>query len=379
MAETPKSQTVHHVTFALPKRLGDKMARLLAAMEIPLALAENARSVRLRQLPRRFGFLGPSKRKEDSPSEIYTFTLESSSSAAVVGALASELGIDRPGQGSVHVQEVSEYVAATPAPILPAAGGNEAPSGFMRNLAVITCILSRSGSGEELSRLELELGTGVPIVTYGSSTGMRDRLGLLRITIPPEKELVHLLVPALDAESVIHMLIENGRLNRPGKGFVYCESASFGYFDTSLRIGHQPHLASMEQLIAAVDHLKGNTDWRRLAEPDAEATFRTNRQCAEIVLLCPPEHSARFVDAAMQAGAEGATTMLLRRLTTKTDEGGACERCILIVPRSIAEPVLDSILHAAQEYGGKLMSLQLQPLLHVFSHRFGQTSDSLDG
>lgn len=39
--------------------------------------------------------------------------------------------------------------------------------GLLQSLSVITCIMSMNGSGEELAKLALELGTGVPIVSLG--------------------------------------------------------------------------------------------------------------------------------------------------------------------------------------------------------------------
>jgi hypothetical protein len=82
------------------------------------------------------------------------------------------------------------------APAAPAVRGSRStpaqPAGTRRrfpllgDLSGIGCILPR-GLGDPIARIALELGTCVPAITFGIGTGLRDRLGLLRIAIPAER------------------------------------------------------------------------------------------------------------------------------------------------------------------------------------------------
>ncbi|WP_461248354.1 hypothetical protein, partial [Treponema sp. R6D11] len=124
------------------------------------------------------------------------------------------------------------------------------------------CTVSR-GSGDELARAVLELGIGVPVVFYGTGAGLRDRLGLMRITIPIEKEIIWFLVPRSDAELVEKNLIPRAKLDVPGNGFLYQCHVHAPVVNLRIRHGARVHAATMEQVIAALDEVRGSSDWRR--------------------------------------------------------------------------------------------------------------------
>ena len=44
-----------------------------------------------------------------------------------------------------------------------------------------------------------------------------------------------------DAEAIIGLLVNEGRLDRSGRGFVFCSPVLYGHLDIRLRIGHQEH------------------------------------------------------------------------------------------------------------------------------------------
>ena len=338
------------ITCSVHQRLSPRVIDRLREIGVRSVLVENGRTVRLRRNRRRSGVGRKSVRLEDSPVELFRFSVPPEHAQPTIRSLIDAAEMDVPGRGAVFAQGVTEYVALDAARLgfanleTPAV---EAP--MLRDLSLITCVLSTSGGGENLARLALELGTGVPIVTLGTGTGMRDRLGLLRITVPPEKELVHLLVPAIDAEGVIRQLVEEGKLNRPGRGFVYSAAVQAGVLDTRLQIGPHEHAASIEQVVAAIDELKVGTAWRRrFPGLDQSGHFRLTRNHSEVVFVCSEERSGIFVDAAMRAGARGATTTRVRRL--RKDEAGvgdaARERCIITVPSPIRDTVVGRILEA---------------------------------
>lgn len=338
------------ITCSVHQRLSPRVIDRLREIGIRSVLVENGRTVRQRRYRRRSGVRRRTVRLEDSPVELFRFSVAPEHAQPIIRSLIEAAEMDVPGRGAVFAQAVTEYVE--PGPVLVDSthlGTWPADLPMLSDLALITCVLSTAGGGENLARLALELGTGVPIVTLGTGTGMRDRLGLLRITVPPAKELVHLLVPALDAEGVIRQLVEEGKLNRPGRGFVYSAAVQSGVLDTRLQIGPQEHAASIEQVVAAIDELKVGTAWRRrFPGLDQSAGFRLSRNHSEIVFVCSEERSGVFVDAAMQAGARGATTMRVRRLRKDDSSLGdaARERCIITVPSPVRDSVVNRILEA---------------------------------
>jgi hypothetical protein len=374
MPESPKR--LHRITCVVHQHMHAQAVDLLSSIGSGPILIESGRSVRRERRRRPLKLPGLLLRLGDSPINLYQFNVQIADSEAVVQRLMHELELDQPGRGTIYAQEVSEYCDGAALSLaaadreLSADQGSVARSLLLRELALITCILSTGGSGEELAASALELGTGVPMVTIGSGTGMRDRLGLLRITVPPEKELVHLLVPALDAEGIMRLLIEEGRLNRPGKGFLYCSPVMYGRLDTSLQIGFQEHPASIEQIIAAIDELKTNTAWRRrFPGLDADASFLIRHGGCEITFVCPDERAGDYIDAAMKAGAGGATVARIRQLKIGDFLGGARERCILTIPEAAAETVVESLLQFDTSQKEPLTFLHSQPAPHHFSYQ----------
>ena len=56
---------------------------------------------------------------------------------------------------------------------------------------------------------------GAPVATiyFARGTGIKERLGLLRIVISPEKEVIQIVVPDKDTDAVFQALVEAGKLD----------------------------------------------------------------------------------------------------------------------------------------------------------------------
>ena len=209
----------------------------------------------------------------------------------------------------------------------------------------------------------------------GIGTGIRDRLGLLRITISPEKEMVYLMVPGHDANGLQRLLIEEGHVDRPGGGFLYQTPVQTGIVDPLLRIGRQEHAASIEQIIAAIDDLKKSTAWRKrffgvedISGNGTAASFSHR----EITFFCHEEMGDSLVEAAMQAGAAGATVSRVRTSYMQGSEAGrsvSCERGILCVPAAMEKPLLQALSETAAAGPEKSWVLQSVPAASVFTHK----------
>ncbi len=373
MTERTSGQThaVARIICTVHQRLADRVVECLRELGAHTVLSHPARCVRQRMVTRAWGLPGLKVRLDEAPMEVFYTTVPRPVAAAVAAELVAAVKLRTPGHGSLVLQEVEEISRLDPPAIaLPA---STSPPLFA-SLALLTGILSLPGSGDELAALALKMGVAVPVMSLGEGTGIRDRLGLLRITIPPEKEWVHLLVPAHDAAGIMRLLIEEGRLNRPGGGFLYQTPVLTGLPDPMTRIGKQEHAATMEQLIAAMDDLKQSTAWRkRYAGPGSAATHHDGpirNHYSEIVFICTEGRADTFVHAAIRAGAGGVTTARVNCHVFSAAEGGIAgrERGVICVPTGQAERVTEALLTVAEADNGTPCRIQRIPAPAVFSY-----------
>jgi hypothetical protein len=300
---------------------------------------EPCRFVRQIQKRRAFGLPGTKTTFEDVPGDRFYLTGERERVEEAAAQLIRELELTQPGRGSLIVQNLeADTTEKTP----PAAG----------SFAQITFILSSPGAGDAVAELALALGAGLPSVTLGVGTGIRDRLGLLRITIAPEKELVHLVVPYHDADGIVQLLIESGRLDRPGGGFVYQVPVLSAQLDTRMRIGIQEHAASIEQIIAAMDELRGDTTWRKRFVSGSRRRYAYNRRMREITVYSQEGYSAELVSRATAAGAGGATIAKVQKLCAEPEESretAAWERIIILAAQQRTNAVVGALKQYREE------------------------------
>jgi nitrogen regulatory protein P-II 1 len=85
---------------------------------------------------------------------------------------------------------------------------------------LITCIVQR-GKADDAVQAALKAGAPAATMSFGRGTGVRERLGLLKIAISPEKEIIEVVVPSDLAAGVFDALVDAARLRTPGMGFIY--------------------------------------------------------------------------------------------------------------------------------------------------------------
>ena len=361
---------VSRITLVIHHGLIQTALELLKKIGIYTVMLETARTARLRIKSTLLDFIGLSDPIEDSPTDIVRIAVNTEDSEKIVSFLIEKLDLRTSGRGAIYVQNLQELSNRT-LPNITLEQHNKAT--LLHDLTLITGIQSQSGSGESISKVALKLGAGVPTVSLGKGTGIRDRLGLLRITISPEKELTYLLVPSFDANGLQNLLIEKGKLNRPGGGFMYQTPIKFGLADTQVRIGYQTHAASLEQVIAAIDEIKKDTSWRkRIFEnnDDGSLPSKTNYTHKEISFICPVEHSDDYIHAAMDNGAAGATMTIMRSVSLK-DEGSYevnnYENAIMCVKKEDENKVIEAIIKISEEKNETDWMIQKIPASSIYA------------
>jgi nitrogen regulatory protein PII len=85
---------------------------------------------------------------------------------------------------------------------------------------MITCVL-QNGLGEDVLEAAKNAGAQGATISYAQGTGIRDRMGLLGVTIDEQKEVLRLIVSDDQADRVFEAIYLAGRLDTPGKGIMY--------------------------------------------------------------------------------------------------------------------------------------------------------------
>jgi nitrogen regulatory protein PII len=345
------------ITCMVYKTIAPNIALALKSMGIPEYHVAAARAIVLKE---KAGFMGIGAgiALDEDPSEIFSFYVPSGSEEAAINSLIAAGELSKPGRGSVYCEEVDVAECAIAGALVEASDLMK----LVSELYGICCIVQR-GQGNSIAHAALDLGFAVPQVTFGEGTGLRDKLGLLRITIPAEKEVVHLTVSSQDVHEAMNVLIDVGRLDQPGKGFIYVYPVGRGLINTSIFRGKQKHAASMEQVIAAIDDIKGNLEWRQRST-GGEAMGKRRKFLSDLVefrILCNEGRAQSLVHAAMSAGAAGATISQLRYKSVSAEKtvSPAREMSDLIVGKGQVEAIAAAI-EAAGVFDEETGSIQLK-------------------
>lgn len=340
------------ITCVADARLSPTVESTLVDMAIPEAFIQRGKQVSLLE---RSGLLGLGARigLGESRAELFRFYVPSELEAAAARRVAEAADLYLPGRGTLFAEDVE--LAAPDMPgfspeAIASACVDEGCKAPRERYATLCCIVQR-GMAESLARTVLDMGLCVPLVSFGEGMGLRNRLGLLRITIPVDKELLYFVVPERDADLLEGVAVHKARLDKPGQGFIYRFGVRAYAVNLRIRSGKRSHAASMEQVISALDDLRGSSDWRRLAP--AKSRPRADRgahdELACLSLIAEEGSVGDYVRAAMDLGAGGATLVTLsrRRYDGKADEGprpsAAREGCDLIVPRALADAILAEV------------------------------------
>ena len=177
------------------------------------------------------------------------------------------------------------------------------------NLEAICCICEK-GIAEDIATAALQNGAPGPTVTFGEGGGVRDRIPLLRITKGPEKEFVWCVVDKAEADDIFGVMARAGKITEPGRGFLYSIPVHSGLINVSSTVSSSAHGANMEQIISALDELKGGKDWRTSADVGKSQSLKTTFLENLVGLYCivPRDHYEDVYDSVIDSGAPGVST-----------------------------------------------------------------------
>jgi len=169
------------------------------------------------------------------------------------------------GAGAIYAVPCEELLCSEDFPLwLPGSYSFQSESfdiKFKTGLLSIVHITDRDAAAP-IAQAALKAGAQGATITYMRGYGLRDRLGLLRITKSHDKELITVVVDEYDRDAVFEAMAAAGRVDQPGRGLIYQLPISKGL--TNLASVFQPskHSASIQQMVRAIDELRGGADWR---------------------------------------------------------------------------------------------------------------------
>jgi len=265
------------------------------------------------------------------------------------------------GSGAVYSINCEKAAFLTPqkADIKIINQSDEEQINFKSDMIGIFCI-AQHGKSESIAQAAMLEGAPGPWVVFGQGRGIRERLGLLRIAISPEKDLIRVVVDDFDAEAVFESMVTEGKLDTPGMGFIYSMSidksfVSFAYSDTS-----GSDLASSHQIIKAIDDLQGGAGWRthNIIGGNTKEARKLLTDLSRITCVTERGKGEKMVEAAITQGAPGAsisygTLLGAEEKLTGTDISLAKEMEIIemTVSPKIEDEIIKAMTSSAQQSG----------------------------
>ncbi len=169
------------------------------------------------------------------------------------------------GAGSIFAIPCAELICADDYPLwMPGSYDFRSQSFDVKFKHDLTALIHTTdrGTAEPIARAALKAGAQSATITYVRGYGLRDRLGLLRITKKHEKELITVVVDEYDLEAVFQAMAQAGHVEQPGRGFIYHLPVSKGLTNLASVFQAQKHSVSIQQVVRAIDTLHGGTQWR---------------------------------------------------------------------------------------------------------------------
>ena len=91
---------------------------------------------------------------------------------------------------------------------------------YLTDALIITCIVQASHA-DTVVKAAQNVGAQGATVTYARGTGVRERMGLMGVTIDEQKEMVRIIVSEEQADRVFEAMYLAGELGKPGMGIMF--------------------------------------------------------------------------------------------------------------------------------------------------------------
>ena len=330
------------VTAILPKENANEIIREAVPAEIKSLCIISARGSIYRD--KWYQKFTPSLNPEQTVIEIL---LPNEVAENVIQKISDIAHLNSSGTGAVYCTpcDKSLFISENE-PEFPNLEKVDAHVNFKTNYTGIYCIIQKN-MAEAVALAAMRAGSPGPTVVFGIGRGIREKLGLLRVAISPEKELVRVVVDNYDVEPVFEAMVSEGKLDTPGMGFIYVMPVSKGLVNIASVAAGKHELATNHQIIKAIDEIKGGSEWRM----NLNSENKKNRKFLNdlVRLTCVTERGTGDVltQAAMAAGAPGASiTYGVRRKNNEAQgaSGISVNQEVEIIEMTLAPKVVEGMI-----------------------------------
>ena len=91
---------------------------------------------------------------------------------------------------------------------------------YLTDVFLITCVVE-SGLADKIIDAATNVGAQGATINYARGTGIRNRMGLLGVTIDEQKEIIRIIVSKEQSNRVFESMYLAGDLDTPGKGIMW--------------------------------------------------------------------------------------------------------------------------------------------------------------
>ncbi|MEM9444593.1 MAG: P-II family nitrogen regulator [Verrucomicrobiota bacterium] len=303
--------------------------------------------------------------------EILNFMLPLSDADHLMEQIVMAGNLRNYGAGSIFAVQFNELICAEDYPLWEAGKYTYESTSydirFKKNLVAIHHIAQKEDT-DAITRAAIHAGAQGLTISFMRGIGIRDRLGLLRVTKNHEKELITVVVDEYDVDAIFQAMAQAGHVDQAGRGFVYQMPICKGLTNLSSVFHPEKHSASIQQIVRAIDEIQGNTHWRAnqllIHDPKASEFKDDNRhtikKAVALGAVCHRKDTEMLLDKALEFGVPGASVgnWRLAEAKAKCTEGGLRMNrefsCIMmILDAEVIDPLRDVLQEVISDSGMK--------------------------
>ena len=91
---------------------------------------------------------------------------------------------------------------------------------YLTDANLITCVIQKD-LAEPVLEAAKNAGAQGATISYAQGTGVRERMGLMGVTIDEQKEVIRIIVSEEQSDIVFEAMYLAGQLDKPGKGIMF--------------------------------------------------------------------------------------------------------------------------------------------------------------
>ena len=91
---------------------------------------------------------------------------------------------------------------------------------YLTDALLITCVIQKD-CAEPVLEAAKNAGAQGATISYAQGTGIRERMGLIGVTIDEQKEVIRIIVSKEQSNLIFEAMYLAGQMDKPGRGIMY--------------------------------------------------------------------------------------------------------------------------------------------------------------